>query len=224
MSSIRYPGKVLASLGGKPMLAHVVDRVGRARGLDGVVVATSADASDDPIADFCTRQGVRCWRGELHDVAARFIAAMHDMDIEVAARVSADSPFIDAALIDRAVDLSGDGVDLVTNVLARSFPRGQSVELIARAALDDAYTRMSEPAHFEHVTRYFYEHPEEFEIRTFESGADLGHLSLVVDTEKDLRNASAIMRRMNSPSWAYGCDEVVRLLRETQAESAEGST
>ncbi len=46
----RLPGKVLLPIQGRPVLQYVLERVERCEGLDDVVVATSADASDDPIA------------------------------------------------------------------------------------------------------------------------------------------------------------------------------
>ena len=52
MSSSRLPGKVLRDLGGKPVLERVISRVSRSRYISSVVVATTADPSDDPIAEF----------------------------------------------------------------------------------------------------------------------------------------------------------------------------
>ena len=41
LSSQRLPGKVLMGLGGKPMLAWTLERVGAAKGVSKIVVATS---------------------------------------------------------------------------------------------------------------------------------------------------------------------------------------
>ncbi|MEQ8700618.1 MAG: hypothetical protein RLT05_29160, partial [Bauldia litoralis] len=53
MTSTRLPGKVLADLHGRPMLAFMLERVQRARRLDGVWVATTVNATDDPVAALC---------------------------------------------------------------------------------------------------------------------------------------------------------------------------
>ena len=45
-SSARLPGKVLLSILGVPMLSRQIDRIGRAKSLDGIVVATSTDTDD----------------------------------------------------------------------------------------------------------------------------------------------------------------------------------
>ena len=57
MSSTRLPGKVLMELAGKPVLEHVVERLQTCRRVDGVMVATSIDASDDLIERWCADQG-----------------------------------------------------------------------------------------------------------------------------------------------------------------------
>jgi spore coat polysaccharide biosynthesis protein SpsF (cytidylyltransferase family) len=57
MSSTRFPGKVLADLGGKPMLAHIIERLQLAEMLDQVVVATTDRSEDDAVADFASACG-----------------------------------------------------------------------------------------------------------------------------------------------------------------------
>ena len=51
MSSTRLPGKVMADLVGAPMIARQIERVGRCRLIDRIVLATSIDPSDDPLAE-----------------------------------------------------------------------------------------------------------------------------------------------------------------------------
>jgi spore coat polysaccharide biosynthesis protein SpsF len=72
MSSTRFPGKVLAPLHGQPIVVHVVRAAGAAVGPDNVVVATSDEASDDPLAEYLDSAGVSCFRGPLEDVLERF--------------------------------------------------------------------------------------------------------------------------------------------------------
>jgi hypothetical protein len=63
MSSSRLPGKVLLEIAGKPMLQWVVERALLAKTVDQVVVATTTDPADDPIAAFCEAQGYLFTRG-----------------------------------------------------------------------------------------------------------------------------------------------------------------
>jgi spore coat polysaccharide biosynthesis protein SpsF len=53
MSSTRLPGKVLRPILGRPMMGRQIDRIRRAKRVDRLVVATSDQSADDPIAAFC---------------------------------------------------------------------------------------------------------------------------------------------------------------------------
>src|SRR5262245_42610822 len=104
-SSARLPGKVLRPMAGRPMLAHLFDRVHRASEPDAVWLATSTDASDDPVASLAAALGVACHRGPLDDVLGRFIGAAEAARAAAVVRVNGDSPLLDPALIDRAIGL-----------------------------------------------------------------------------------------------------------------------
>src|SRR6185437_13690870 len=103
MGSSRFPGKTLASLNGRPVLAHVVERVKQAATVDHVVVATSELPGDDPIATHCAHAGVSCFRGSESDVLDRFYQAAKEFSADVVVRVTADCPLIDAKVIDKIV-------------------------------------------------------------------------------------------------------------------------
>lgn len=72
MSSTRFPGKVLVPLAGEPMVLRQIERIQRARRLDGLIVATSTDASDDPLVAVVEGAGIPVVRGSLDDVLGRF--------------------------------------------------------------------------------------------------------------------------------------------------------
>ena len=63
MTSTRLPGKVLMEAAGKPMLELMIERLRRVPSLDGIVIATSANAADDPVEALAERLGVGVWRG-----------------------------------------------------------------------------------------------------------------------------------------------------------------
>src|SRR5207237_10689417 len=109
--------------------------------------------ADDAIAGFCAELGVPCHRGPHDDVAGRLLEAAERAELHGFVRVNGDSPLLDQALVDRGVRLfAAGGRDLVTNVRPRSFPRGQSVEVIGSAALRAALPRLTAPGEREHGT------------------------------------------------------------------------
>lgn len=103
MGSSRLPGKVLLDLGGEPMLVRVVERTRRAQAVSQVMVATTDQADDDPVARLCAERGYACWRGSLHDVLDRYYQAARQYQAEVVVRITADCPVIDPELVDRTV-------------------------------------------------------------------------------------------------------------------------
>ena len=101
--------------------------------------------------------------------------------------------------------------DLVTNILPRSYPAGQSVEVIRASTFEKVYEKMSRPDHFEHVTKYYYEHSDEFRIKNFSNDKDLSSYRLVVDTPEDLKRIEKIIGTMTRPHTEYSLDDFIEL-------------
>jgi spore coat polysaccharide biosynthesis protein SpsF (cytidylyltransferase family) len=221
VGSSRLPGKVLADLAGKPMLLRVVERVGRARSIARVVVATSRAAGDDAIAALCAGAGVSCSRGSEEDVLSRYADAARAFGADPVVRITADCPLIDPGIVDRVVGAyAAGGVDYASNIDPPSFPDGLDVEVFSAAALAKADGEARLRSEREHVTLYIRNHPESFRKRNVDSGRDLSSRRWTVDEPADLAVARAIYERLGSQ--AFGMDEVLRLL-EDEPEIARGN-
>ncbi|MGL1862874.1 MAG: NTP transferase domain-containing protein [Pseudodesulfovibrio sp.] len=215
MSSSRFPGKVLHPICGKPLLQYLLESLGRCNSIKTLAVATSVEESDDAIADYCAANNVPCFRGPLDDVVARFLGAAEDQQLEAFVRICGDSPLLDYRLVDLAVRLfEKSDADLVTNVLVRSFPKGQSVEVVRRAALKRAHADVMTAEQKEHVTKVFYDDPAAYTIQSFESGEEWGELQLSVDTVEEMGRFDNVVSRMTRPHWEYTWSELVELLGE----------
>ena len=212
MTSSRLPGKVLQPMHGRPMLQYLLDRLARAQGVSNIIVATSTDRSDDPIERFCSASGVACVRGSLLDVAARFLDVLATWPFDAFARVSADSPLLDQRIVEAAIRLYvPERVDLVTNKVPKTYPSGQSVEVVKSDAFRAACGRMVTPFDREHVTPFFYQHQEEFRIHSLISTPHLGMLHMAVDTTADFQRISAMLAAMDRPHWDYDLADLVEL-------------
>src|SRR5262245_42478691 len=86
--SSRLPNKVLMDIVGQPMFGRVVQRARQAQTLTEVVLATSTDQRDDPLAALSMRLGVRFWRGSENDVLSRFLGAAHAFNADVVVRLT----------------------------------------------------------------------------------------------------------------------------------------
>ncbi len=201
------------------MLAQLLDRLGEARQLSGVVVATSDQPDDDAIAQFCASGAIRCYRGPLDDVAERLARAAEWMGAEAFVRICGDSPLTDPALIDAIVELyAAAEVDLATNVQVRTFPRGLSVEVVRVEALRRARDIM-EFGEEEHVTRVFYRRPREFRIVNMTSGHDWGEVHMSVDTAEEFALVERMLVAMGQAPGRYGLHELLALRERCLAEA-----
>lgn len=201
MASTRFPGKALAPLAGKPVIEHVLDRVAKAVSRDRIVLCTTRDYTDEPLArfvrDWCF---IRVYRGPTKNVVKRFQACLARFPCERFFRVCGDSPLLDPGLFARLLiveqgfrDAADGSPDLVTNVFPRTFPKGQSLELIRSdtfAALDPTVLTQKER---EHPTKVFYDNPSEFSIVNVTSRPSGVHVDMAVDTIEDLRQIEAML-------------------------------
>ena len=139
MSSHRLPGKVLTPVAGKPILKRVYERLSKSKELSEIVVATSQAASDQLIVDFCVREGIPVHQGSLDNVSERLLDCARNLGANRFVRISGDSPLIDPSIVDQAVLFQrGKACDLATNVQVRSYPKGQSVEVIRTDSFAEA--------------------------------------------------------------------------------------
>lgn len=191
MASTRYPGKVLADIEGEPLLVREVDRAQRAEFVDQLVVATTNEPEDEPIAELCRDRGYACYRGSALDVLDRFYqaATLHQADIVV--RLTGDCPLIDPGLIDQTIAAfraAEPPVDFAANRLPdeKTFPVGTDTEVCTIAALERTWIEATQPHHREHVMPYLYEDPDRFRSLLVRSDTDYSHYRWTVDTEQDL--------------------------------------
>lgn len=212
MSSRRLPGKVLHVVEGRPLLFYIVERLRRVEELKSIMVATSKSCEDDPIQAFCAVNDVQCYRGDLDNVVARFCGVLDVFPMDAFVRVNGDSPLIDGGLIRQGMDVFSHGkYDIVTNVFPRSYPKGQSVEIVSSRTFFEAEKRIVQKDDREHVTRFFYHNAHEFKIYNVVSERDLSGIQLSVDTREDMDVFASTVSKMDRPHWTYSLEEVLRL-------------
>jgi spore coat polysaccharide biosynthesis protein SpsF len=189
MGSSRLPGKVLLDLAGEPMLARVVSRVRRARTLEGFIIATTTEPSDDALAALCDERGWPCFRGSRDDVLDRYYRAARQCGAEVIVRITSDCPLIDPEVIDLVV---GEFLRrwprvqyATTDEPRRSFPRGLDTEVFDFASLERAWREDRNPAWREHVTPYLYRRQDLFTLHNVVHHTDCSAYRWTVDTPED---------------------------------------
>ena len=212
MSSSRRPGKVLADVGGEPMLALMLHRL---EPLDGtLVVATSDHPSDDPVADAAAALGVRVHRGSLDDVLGRFLGAVGNHDGPVV-RLTADCPLIDPEVVSAVLErfAATPGCGYASNYHPRRFPMGLDTEVCAAWALRQIAAETQDPYDREHVTPALERDPERFRHATLVNDEDLGGLRWTVDYEEDLAFVRAVAERLGDRRHRAPWREVLAAVR-----------
>ena len=188
-NSKRFPNKVLKDVYGNPLIFHVITRVLKSKKIKKIIVATSKNKSDDKLVEYLKKIKIKYYRGSLKNVAERFLKAAESQKDDFFLRVNGDSPLIDPLLIDQAVKIfqKNKKYDLITNVFPRTFPKGQSVEIIKTSILKKNLSIMN-IFEQEHITQFFYKNFKLFSIKNFKNVNKIKSIKLAIDTKQDLLN------------------------------------
>lgn len=216
MTSSRLPGKVLADLQGEPMIVRQIERLRQARLLDGLVVATSTDASDDPLVEVLSSlpDPVPVVRGSLDDVLDRFVAVIEEYQPAVVVRLTADCPLASPQVVDTVIAAYMESdADYVSNTMKPTYPDGLDVEVVDASVLLDVARIATDPPEREHVTLGVYRRPEQYKIANVVGPQDLSDLRWTVDTPEDLAFVRHVYAELYPAKPAFDIDDVLALLK-----------
>jgi spore coat polysaccharide biosynthesis protein SpsF len=182
------------------MLSRVLDRVLSATLVDTVVLATTSETIDDPVAASAAAWGFEVFRGSPDDVLDRYYQAARLHGASQIVRVTADCPLVSPQLIDQTIRTALDsGADYTSNARPVStFPEGLDVEVFTFAALERAWREASLPSEREHVTPYIWKQPGEFTIATLSCPRAFPRVRLTVDEPIDLEYMRALFRNVEA--------------------------
>ena len=209
MNSSRLPNKVLKKINSKPLIEYLIDQVTFKNTDMPIVVATSIKKTDQEIVDYCINHNLEFYRGDLLNVASRFYKIIKIYNLDFFVRVCADSPLLDGNLIKKAVTFADRDVDIITNVMPRSFPKGQSVEVVNCETFLSHYEKLTLEQDFEHVTRYFYKNSTFFNIINLKNDKDFSSVNLAVDTKHDFEKVSKIIRNFEKKHYEYSFKDII---------------
>ncbi len=188
MTSTRLPGKVMLLAAGKPLLEFHLERLQRVTLAQQVVVATTVNAEDDVLVEYCLRKNIAYYRGSEYDVLSRFHGAAAEHGAERVVRVTSDCPLIDPEVVDRVLRHHSENpeLDYVSNILERTYPRGLDCEAFSFHALSQAFAEAKSPYEREHVTPFIHSQPSRFRLGSIRHERVLSHHRWTVDTPEDL--------------------------------------
>lgn len=196
MSSNRLPGKVFKNIiEEKHSLDLIISKLLRLFSKKKLVILTSYNKSDDAIRDYCRKKKINYFRGPLKNVSERFLKALKVHKCKYFMRISADSPLLDIKIIQVLVKyIKSNKFDIITNVNPRTFPKGQSIEIVRSQTYKDNFKKFKTKSHFEHVTNFFYKFKRNFKIKNVKTYKNFSKISLAIDTKKDLLKIRKILK------------------------------
>jgi len=215
MGSSRFPGKVMELLGDKPMIGQVINQISFSSKIDDIILATTEESTDDILAEYVTKLGLKVFRGSKNNVLSRYYNAALFTDANVIIRNTGDNPLVDPTIIDKLIQtLITENCDFVSNNLKRSYPRGYDAEVLTLQSLKTAVLKAKQPEYLEHVTLYHKTHTKEFNSRNIMAPKNQRrpNLRLTVDTKKDFRVVGEIYKILTQPDSFIPIDQVIDLI------------
>jgi spore coat polysaccharide biosynthesis protein SpsF len=214
MRSTRLKGKVLLPLYGKPALRWVADRCAMAN-IDGVVIATTADPSNDPIEEVLSDYLVFRYSGNENenDVIGRVLAAADWIGADIIVDVSGDCPLVDGRHIDHLLTmLIDDDLDYVSNVGERTWPDGCDIQTYRTEALVRVQKEFQPKTH---TGWNILQHPETFSIANWAAPPHMywPSLAITLDTVSDYELLSIIFNRFGCNP-AFQVEKVIEWLED----------
>jgi len=217
MTSSRLPGKVLMPAGGKPLLQILLERLRTCKALDEVVVATTGNATDDPIAGLCSSLNVPCFRGSEENVLSRVCGAALEHDAGVLVEITGDCPLLDPWLVDDAVEIfrskRGQHSYVANFPPNGNAPIGQSVQVFHAADLLAISRDKPNQMEREHVSCRFYQPATADRYRPFfinyEEPINRPDIWMALDYLEDYELLKVVHESLSAGNPLYGVREMI---------------
>jgi spore coat polysaccharide biosynthesis protein SpsF len=212
-NSRRLPGKALIKIKGKPVLDYIIERLEQVLPAEDIVIATSSEKSDDPIAEFAQNRKIKVYRGTLENVARRFFEAGNSQNWDKAIRINGDNIFADTNLLKSMVsEARNEDFDFISNVKNRTYPKGMSIEIVNLKWYKELLDKIEADKNYrEHVTLYIYENEPDGEY-LFPMNTELPEaagIQLALDTPEDLERTKRIISTFDRPHYYYNLKEIM---------------
>lgn len=211
-SSSRLPGKVLKELAGRPMILQELTRLGRSKKIDRIVLATSTEESDSPLADVLSDSPVDVFRGNLDDVLDRYYQCARKYQPSHVVRITGDCPMIDWRIVDSVITqhIESGNDYTATN---ENFPDGLDTEVMRFSALEKVWAEAKLKSEREHVTLYIRNNKEKFKIGYLACRHNLSAMRWTVDEQRDFDFVQKVYEELYPQSNDFSTGDVLNILK-----------
>jgi len=215
MGSTRLPGKMMAKIGNKPILQHVIERLALCKHVDEVILATSTNPKDKILVKLAGSMGIKSFAGDEDDVLKRFYDAARKFNADIIVRVPGEEPFIDPGLVDLGIDIHlKSNADYTSTIINRKLIKGLDFEIFTFKTLERINALDKDISSREHVTAYILKNPSIFKMTAcdFEKRYWLKDVSLCVDTQEDLEKLRKIYDDLSKKKSFFAAEGIIDYL------------
>jgi len=220
LDSERLPRKVLALIEGKPLIAHIVERLRLSQYARRIIVATTADSYPALYETLKAYPEVQFFIGSKPNVLERYYMAMTFFGSDVIVRATGDNPLVSPEFMDMAIEYHLESMADLTHYLG--IPLGTGVEVISRSALEAAYRNAKTDYEKEHVTPFLYKNRDSFAIlEPVSTGLYYApEVRVTVDTYEDLQRVRGVFAHYRGKPF-LSMEDIIRYfaMRETEEVS-----
>jgi spore coat polysaccharide biosynthesis protein SpsF len=215
LSSTRFPRKVFAEICYKPLIWHVTERLKWSKSIARIILATTTNTNDDELFYWAKDNNIDVFRGSEEDVLARYYHAASEYKAVSILRVTSDDPFKDPDIIDQVYKLYTDEkLEFAYNNNPPTFPEGLDTEIFSYNAIEKAFYESTDPYEREHVTQFFYRHPELFSQKNFSFISDLSNLRWTIDTLEDFSLVTEIYNNLYKENAIFKFGDILKLIED----------
>lgn len=211
LKSTRLPEKLLRKVCGRPIVAHMLDRLKLAERPDQIILCTSTNPEDDRLVGLAKSEGVAWFRGDEDDVLKRLYDAAVEYQLDYVLNITGDCPFVDPVYADRVVDaFERTNADLIR---ALDLPHGVYSYGIRPGALKTALGIKADRD--TEVWGKYFTHTDLFDVYDL-AVQNAVHkrpgLRMTLDYPEDLEFFRAVFAELYQPGEVFGLDDILLFL------------
>ncbi len=208
--SARLPGKALLDVAGMPALQHLLHRLQQAERIHKIVLCTTLNPEDDPLARLAASLKIAVYRGPVEDVLGRMLGAVQGQEVDVMLRVTGDDILIDPEYADAAVahhlSVNAQYTD------AKAIPSGTEVEVFDARLMKDIHRMARNNQGTEYLTKYVTDHHDQFRLASMPvADKHRRNWRLTLDTPEDYQVIKTFLAAMRDQGKAlsYRMNDVI---------------
>lgn len=216
MDSTRLREKALKKILDRTLIEWIKYRLSFCKEIDMVVLGTSENKDNDPLAKHAEDIGLDYFRGSESDLVERLLGTARKFKADAIIRVTGDCPLVDPGLVDKLVKIYRDreNLDYITNVLPPTFPDGIDIEIISTKTLERLDKEVKDPLYREWITTTIMENPDKFNVLNISSEENLFHLRLTVDYPEDFELVEEIFKKLHKEGEVFSLKDILNLIKQ----------